>query len=165
MLEHEVHSLSANVTYEPDPDADERRSLPLGPSEATSKAEFISLEFGEALCARADVDPIWLHNGQTTIKELQNESSRTLSVQICAHILEMQNPKKIIHRTPTSWWQMLKRDHAPGWFLKRWPVVESVDTVIIKDIFPFPKMKFPDSLGPRIRIGRIEHDPGAAADD
>lgn len=23
---------------------------------------------------------------------------------------------------PASWWQMLKRDHAPKWFLKRYPV-------------------------------------------
>ena len=27
---------------------------------------------------------------------------------------------------PTSWWQMLKRDHAPEWFKKRWPVVTSI---------------------------------------
>lgn len=23
---------------------------------------------------------------------------------------------------PTTWWQHLKRDHAPDWFLARWPV-------------------------------------------
>jgi hypothetical protein len=25
-------------------------------------------------------------------------------------------------RVPLNWWEYLKKDHAPSWFLKRWPI-------------------------------------------
>jgi len=121
--------------------------------------EVVSLVFGESLCATMNVDPMLLRNNRMNVSERENMTSQTLLKTICVTILEMQNPKEIVYRTPASWWQMLKRDHAPMWFKKRWPVIESIDTVVIKDVYPFPKIKLPDDLGPCIRIGRIKHSP------
>jgi hypothetical protein len=159
LLEHEVHTRAANITYAPLPDRDEKSYRRAVSANDVCTMETVSLRFGESYYTALDVDPMLLRNNRMSVSERENMTSRTLLKTICVAILEMQNPKEIVYRTPASWWQMLKRDHAPAWFKKRWPVVESIDKVIIKDVFPFPKVKLPDDLGVCIRIGRIEHAP------
>ena len=43
--------------------------------------------------------------------------------------------------TPATWWEMLKRDHAPAWFVRRWPVRYTVQEYQARTLYP--KMNFP----------------------
>lgn len=40
--------------------------------------------------------------------------------------------EKVHFPTPTSWWQMLKRDSFPRWYLRRWPSRETHVTKIAR---------------------------------
>jgi hypothetical protein len=37
--------------------------------------------------------------------------------------------------SPSSWWEMLKRDHAPVWFLRRYPVQYDTRTIVTRTVF------------------------------
>lgn len=44
--------------------------------------------------------------------------------------------------TPRNWWEMLKRDHAPAWFLRRFPVKVAVQVYHASVLYP--QVSFPD---------------------
>lgn len=44
--------------------------------------------------------------------------------------------------TPRNWWEMLKRDHAPAWFLRRFPVKVIVQVYHARVLYP--QVSFPD---------------------
>lgn len=46
---------------------------------------------------------------------------------------------------PSSWWQHLKRDHAPKWFKQRFPVKETVFTYESAKLCPHINIKFQDN--------------------
>ncbi len=104
----------------------------------------------------SDYEKLFLNN-KIVSDEMRDPFSRDgLVRRVMVMILGLQNPKTLTYKTPINWWEMLKRDHAPGWFTKRFPVREDTEIVEIKDIFPFPKEKFPDSVGDCVRIATIK---------
>ncbi|SRR5258708_3838045 len=46
-----------------------------------------------------------------------------------------ENIKNIVIKTPINWWEHLKEEKAPLWFLVRWPVQYSTRTIDIKAIW------------------------------
>lgn len=44
-----------------------------------------------------------------------------LEYQINAYIFSEKMGAHTV-RVPENWWEHLKKDHAPAWFLKRWPI-------------------------------------------
>lgn len=40
------------------------------------------------------------------------------------------------HRFPKTWWDHVKQRFAPAWFLKRWPIAETVVTFDVDDVYP-----------------------------
>lgn len=66
-------------------------------------------------------------------------------------------------RVPTTWWQMLKRDYAPAWFIDRFPVRMKTVTkkVRYKTYGKFPEYRYvaPPGLGPVVfhRSGEEVH--------
>jgi hypothetical protein len=58
---------------------------------------------------------------------------------------------------PTSWWQHLKRDYAPQWFLHRWPVKTTTWTLNAKadmyDMYPQANIPLnPADYGRPVRV-------------
>lgn len=48
----------------------------------------------------------------------------------------------LVVMTPSNWWERLKKDHAPRWFLKRFPV--RYDTTTYQAAAMYPKVTLPD---------------------
>jgi len=123
--------------------------------------DYIELTYGTSFQASVRLDKEYeerFKNNKTFTDEYEYPCSYgTLARRIMVHILGFSDPQTITYRTPTSWWQMLKRDHAPDWFKSKFPVRENVDVIEIKDIFPFPKEKFPDGIGPCVRIATLKN--------
>ena len=122
--------------------------------------EHLVLTYDTAYHAQMQVDPDYeklFLNNKIIADEMRNPFSRNgLVRRVMVMILGLQNPKTLTYKTPINWFEMLKRDHAPAWFKKRYPVREHIETLEIKDIFPFPKEKFPDSVGDCVRIATIK---------
>lgn len=38
--------------------------------------------------------------------------------------------------TPTTWWQMFKKQYMPRWFLARWPVINTVKVYEARVLYP-----------------------------
>lgn len=60
--------------------------------------------------------------------------------ELVAEPLDMNKKKIVFHfakevgfNVPTSWFQMLKKQHAPKWFLEKYPVKERVVKKVIRD--------------------------------
>lgn len=43
-----------------------------------------------------------------------------------------------INTVPLNWWQHLKKDHAPEWFVKKWPVKYKTETHVITGHVLYP---------------------------
>lgn len=67
----------------------------------------------------------------TLIEPLTDE----LIVRLNAHIYGEEMGTHTF-QTPTTWWDHLKQDHAPGWFLKRYPVKYTKTTLRGTALFP-----------------------------
>ena len=67
---------------------------------------------------------------------------------------------------PASWWQMLKRDHFPGWLLARFPIQtralthKETRTVSFAKFATFPEanVTYPKELGRPIYVTTISED-------
>lgn len=73
----------------------------------------------------------------------------TLEADVLAHKVDQQQVKRHVS-VPESWWQHLKQDHAPAWFLKRRPVKNERQEVVVtvKKWATFPEANFyPPDLG------------------
>lgn len=123
--------------------------------------DYIELTYGTSYQANLRVDRDYLdrfRNNRISADEYEDPCSHgSVIKRVMVTILGLSDPQTITYRTPTSWWQMLKRDHAPDWFEAKFPVRENVDVVEIKDIFPFPKEKFHDGIGPCVRIATLKN--------
>ena len=65
-----------------------------------------------------------------------------------------------IIQEPSNWWQMLKRDHFPQWWLLRWPVKTKKKKCYTKFTIDFqeywPAIDIPDeALGWRVRMAYL----------
>lgn len=57
--------------------------------------------------------------------EVQEDITRGLILSVESYLLTQQVDRITCYsmiKFPSSWWQMLKRDHAPKWFTNRFPV-------------------------------------------
>jgi hypothetical protein len=128
-----------------------------------SSVDYVALTYDTSYMASVRMDPQYAElfgNNKIKAEEMEEPCSfSAITRRVMIHILGTTNPKTITYRTPTSWWQMLKRDYAPGWFYEKFPIREDVHRVEIKDIFPFPKEKFPANLGDCVRIATIKEFP------
>lgn len=61
----------------------------------------------------------------------------------------------VIH--PADWWQAVKEEFAPEWFLERWPVEYNKTVVEVRAVYP--KMALPDEM--HFPLVRISDDGGA----
>lgn len=92
--------------------------------------------------------------GYTTLRDSANieffmdDLAKRLCISIRAYILAGKHEREPISiEEPSSWLQHLKRDFAPAWLTKRWPVRTSVRTVIPNInvyVCPHSNVKFPD---------------------
>jgi len=80
-----------------------------------------------------------------------DEVTRDLSVKINGYIWA-EKIKEVLFKRPTSWWQMLKEEKAPAWFLRRWPV--QYDTVTIDVLATYPNLR-PSLWDEPYRIRRV----------
>lgn len=51
---------------------------------------------------------------------------------------------------PASWWQHWKQEHAPKWWLRRWPVRQVPTETVVRfseiATFPYSKIKTPENM-------------------
>lgn len=47
-------------------------------------------------------------------------------------------------KKPSTWWEMLKEEHAPGWFRHRWPVRYDTRTIDVRIAYPDFRPLLPD---------------------
>lgn len=82
-----------------------------------------------------------LHN--LTLSKVEDDMSMHLWLKLRTEILAeklQETTKVMIIEVPTSWWQMLKRDVFPKWFIALYPVKNRT----IKDTVTFTRFaKFP----------------------
>lgn len=77
------------------------------------------------------------------VHRFYDEMTNLVTHQFRAYVLgETQKPIQF-EAYPTSWWQMLKRDHAPKWFLNRFPVKSKTVTIDAKVFYPNLKISVP----------------------
>lgn len=58
-----------------------------------------------------------------------------------------QDATRVI-RYPRDWWQAVKARWFPAWALRRWPVVETVHTVMAQALLP--SLQVPPEYGPTV---------------
>lgn len=133
------------------------------------ETENIALTYDTAYQASVRIDPEYFarfQNNKVLTDEFKDPCGmRALIRRVMVMILGLSSPQTITYKTPINWFEMLKRDHAPEWFKRRFPVKEYIDTVEVKDIFPFPNMKFPDSVGNCVRIATVKRSPWEPANE
>ncbi len=71
---------------------------------------------------------------QLDLKKIEDVILDELVYELRAWFWSRENCHELI--TPANWWEMLKRDHAPQWFLKRWPVQNRISYVMRTVIYP-----------------------------
>lgn len=60
----------------------------------------------------------------------------------------LSHEKEVSHKVPLTWWDHLKLDHAPEWFLDRYPVKYRHIRFTSKEVFPHSKRAFTkDDIG------------------
>ena len=131
------------------------------PTVSNPEINHVTVYWGESWAACAEIDEYALRMENNPIHERSERDPRRQAMlrQIVVDLLEV-HANELTYRTPATWWQMFKRDRFPLWALRRWPVQEHIERVVIKDLFPFPTVKYPPpELGPEIRIVRMERIP------
>lgn len=85
----------------------------------------------------------WARLRQPEVIRFCDNLTDAVVYQFRAYVLgESQKPIQF-EGVPTSWWQMLKRDHAPAWFLKRFPAKCKTVTIDAKVFYPDLKVSVP----------------------
>ena len=122
---------------------------------AARNFNFIEVTYGHALTSAMRVNRE-LHdhfrNNPVKLEQHTDPISTEMIYRMEGYFLEFGDPKTLTYRRPLTWWDHLKQDHFPKWWLDRWPARELEQEVVIKDMFPFPTERFPLQLGPIIRI-------------
>lgn len=58
------------------------------------------------------------------------------------------------HRVPDTWWDHWKHDHAPAWFVRRWPVTYRTITTHVRferrAVYPESSFGSPGGFGPYV---------------
>lgn len=91
-----------------------------------------------------------------------------LCYQLTAYVMsekvhEGEYTKSFTFNFPTDWWQMWKGEHAPKWFVKRWPIamdtVTKTVTVNVEHWVGYPElpMTMPD-CGHQMRFLKMRED-------
>lgn len=61
---------------------------------------------------------------------------------------------------PATWWQMWKRDHAPAWLVRRWPVLHRPIRYVVSltryGTYPKSQIQYP-ALGPVVLREQVNH--------
>ena len=124
--------------------------------------EHVTVRWSESWCSATEIErraALMMKNNPVQSEVLEDVTDFNMVKRVVVTLLEHQ-AHELVYRTPASWWQMFKRDRFPKWALRHWPVQEHIERVIIKDLFPFPTVKYPPpELGPEIRIVRMERIP------
>jgi len=104
----------------------------MGPAEY-SHLEAVVAEKVRGLVSRQcliDCRSVWLMNKSlTTVVE---ETARGLLVKLEADILALGSHQEHVSlevEYPATWWQHFKKDLMPGWFLRLFPVVNTLHTM------------------------------------
>lgn len=82
-----------------------------------------------------------------------NNLADSLAIRMRSYILGQEDHQRysVSVDIPATWWQHFKQDHAPGWFVRRFPVKTKTvpRTVEFNHKMLFPKADVvPDHLGP-----------------
>ena len=59
-------------------------------------------------------------------------------------------------KRPATWWQMLKEQHAPYWFKRRWPVRYTTEMYDARALYP--KLAMPDEMNNRVWVKSVKSD-------
>ncbi len=70
---------------------------------------------------------------------------RGIELQVFRRVSEATRVVKFTAMKPSNWWEHLKQDRAPQWFLKRWPVQVTIqefsETVTFRAQALFPELE------------------------
>ena len=67
-----------------------------------------------------------------------------------------KDTREVTLKFPANWWQHWKEDHAPKWFLRRWPVNYMERKVHFRTIWPYNEMKFPRRMGSMVVLSYLD---------
>jgi len=70
-----------------------------------------------------------------TIDIFEGLADSLIKVRLKQDIYGKQGPRWT-YRYPRNWWQMLKEQYAPDWFLQRWPVIKTEIVFDLKLLYP-----------------------------
>lgn len=76
-----------------------------------------------------------------------------LRATMTAYIYGHSATQTVVHRAPADWWQHLKQRFAPAWVLRRWPVREKEQRVVVEALRLFPEF-VPPRVGEPVCIIR-----------
>lgn len=132
--------------------------LPLGTLLVERLAYAVQREFSPSFLAEMDAAP----EIRTAVFE---DALGSMIVQLRADVLAEKLAEEtftvsfkepVYFFVPTSWWQMLKRNHFPRWWLRRWPHKETHITKFARGtrevsvqqfaLFPFSPLRTPEKL-------------------
>jgi hypothetical protein len=60
----------------------------------------------------------------------------SVAIRFRKGLLGEEAPRVVDYKWPKDWWEALKERWAPGWFLKRWPVLFHHETVDLWTCYP-----------------------------
>ncbi|HYG24456.1 MAG TPA: hypothetical protein VEH04_16885 [Verrucomicrobiae bacterium] len=87
--------------------------------------------------------PESLRHTSTDVESYIDHMARTVAVSFEMWVLGENLAPVVVERVPTTWWQHLKKAHAPEWFLKRWPVTTRDVVALSTAIYPELKFQVP----------------------
>lgn len=106
------------------------------------KIELQAMEFGAFLQAHTE---LLLEGNVENVKMLLTQAAGILSGNAISTLAwKATVPYRVINRRvlerPLNWWEHLKRDHAPKWFTKRWPIRTKQEWFEIRELYPSLKL-------------------------
>lgn len=128
----------------------------------STKIGHITLQYGVSIASSMRLEEPYVEmfkNNRLSTHEIVDPVYGYQIRQMIAHILEHENPKELTYTFPTNWFQHLKQDYFPMWFINRYPVKYHVETVCIHETYPFPNVKLERDLGERVTYATIEQSP------
>lgn len=116
--------------------------------------EHIILQHGHSVAGSVQVSGDYVEkflNNKNDTDIMRHPAGREMAFRMIVHILEARH-ETYVYKTPLTWIEMLKRDYAPEWIKKKWPVKYSAEEVVVRDLFPFPNVKLKEQFGDCIRV-------------
>lgn len=104
----------------------------------------------------------WVDLTQFERREYLDEMNRRMRTELSAFVYGVNHPTRHVIRFPKNWLEAVKERFAPAWLRDRWPVVYTVVTASMEEIYPDIRPSLPMQQYPpvwKVAVSRQDEVP------